>query len=331
MGELLFVDCSMILFLHGTDAFTVNRRRVALQQAFVGKYPGADVFVFDFEDNGAIEDVRRALAVCEGGLFAVQKMIVFLHPFELDETAEKLLLDFLDDFSTQPVHEVTLLFVEPSKVKKADPLTRFLTKQADQEEFLGKPEEKNIIPYIKRELAILDREASFTSEAIRMFSAVVQDDTALMRTELEKLTTFKPGGIFEASDVLLLTGTVSEQTIFEALDVLGQGDRKRAEVLFWREASRKDGAYPVLAMCAWQVRRLLLVREACDLGAKRVADIATRTKLPPFSIQKMTGVIHHFPVARSKRGLSMLSDFDTECKRGGMDPHVALTLFVWKF
>ena len=321
----------MILFLHGTDAFQINRRRSALQKAFAEKYPGADIFVFDFEDNGTIEDVHRALAACEGGLFATQKMIIFLHPFALGETAEKLLLDFLGDFVARPAQEATLLFVEPSKVKKTHPLTQFLTKQADQEELLEKPEEKSIVAYIKRELTALDREASFTSEAIRMFVAAVKDDTTLIHTELEKLTTFKQGGIFEASDIALLVGTVSEQAIFEALDALGQGDRKRAAVLFHREASQRDGAYPVLAMCAWQARRLMLVREAFDQGMERVSDIATYTKLPPFSIQKMTGSINHFPLTRIKRGLSMLSDFDTECKRGGMDPHVALNLFVWKF
>ena len=320
----------MLLFLHGTDAFSVNRRRSALQKAFVEKYPGADVFVFDFEDNWTIEDVHRALAVCEGGLFAVRKMVVFLHPFELGET-EKILLDFLADFVKKSETQVTLLFVNPRKTKKTDLLARFLTKHADKEELLEKPEEKNILPYIKRELVALDREASFSREALQMFVAAVKNDTARIHTELEKLVTFKPGGVFEISDIALLSGTVSEQAIFEALDALGQGDRKRAVVLFHREASGRDGAYPVLAMCAWQVRRLLLMREMFDRGIRRVPDISLETKLPSFAVQKMLGSINNFPLARIKQGLSMLSDFDTECKRGGMDPHVALSLFVWKF
>ena len=321
----------MILFLHGTDAFLVNRRRSALQKAFVEKYPGADIFVFDFEDNGTIEDVHRALAVCEGGLFAVRKMVVFLHPFELGETTEKILLDFLADFVKKSDTEVALLFVDPTKIKKTHPLARFLAKHADKEELLEKPEEKNTIPFIKRELAVLDREASFSPEALQMFVATLKNDTVRIHTELEKLVTFKPGGVFEASDIALLSGTGSEQTIFEALDALGQGDRKRAVVLFHREASGRDGAYPILAMCAWQARRLLLVREMFDRGIRRVPDISLETKLPSFAVQKMLGSINNFPLARLKQGLSMLSDFDTECKRGGMDPHVALSLFIWKF
>jgi DNA polymerase III delta subunit len=98
-----------------------------------------------------------------------------------------------------------------------------------------------------------------------------------------------------------------------------------------REAAGAGGPHSILAMCAWQARRLLLVREALDKGRERAADIAAETKLPPFAVQKMLGTINNFPLARIKKGLGMLSDFDTEFKRGGMDPSVALDLFIWKF
>jgi DNA polymerase III delta subunit len=101
--------------------------------------------------------------------------------------------------------------------------------------------------------------------------------------------------------------------------------------LFHREASGAEGAHPVLAMCAWQARRLLLVREMRDKGMRHAQDIAAETKLPPFAVEKMLGTIDHFPLARIKKGLSLLSDFDTELKQGGRDPLVALDLFIWKF
>ncbi|MFZ2299781.1 MAG: DNA polymerase III subunit delta [Candidatus Moraniibacteriota bacterium] len=320
----------MLLLIHGEDGFLVNERRRALQDAFARKYPLAEAFIFDFEDQGTADDVRRALGACEGGLFATKKMIVFLHPFALGETGEKLLLDFLGHFVQKTETEVTLLFVSPGKTKKTHPLARFLAKHAT-EEVLGKLEEKAVTAHIRRELALIDAGAGFTHEALRIFIASVGIDTARIRTELGKLATFKPGGTFEAADVLLLVGAVPENAIFEALDALGRGDKKRALLLFHREASGPEGAHPILAMCAWQARRLLLVREAFDRGIRRVPDVAAETKLPPFAVQKMLGTIGLLPLARIKRGLAMLSDFDTQFKRGAMDPHVALDLFVWKF
>ncbi|MDP2838143.1 MAG: hypothetical protein Q8O53_02600, partial [Candidatus Moranbacteria bacterium] len=71
----------MVIFLHGEDEFLVGRRKRSLMQAFLKKYPGSECFVFDFEDQGTLQDVRRALEACEGGLFAAEKMVVLLHPF----------------------------------------------------------------------------------------------------------------------------------------------------------------------------------------------------------------------------------------------------------
>ena len=129
----------------------------------------------------------------------------------------------------------------------------------------------------------------------------------------------------------MLVGTTKEQVIFEALDALSRGDKKRALLLFHREASGAEGAFPLLSMCAWQVRRLLQVRELFDMGVRRAGDIASKTKLPPFAVQRILGVINNFPLNRIKKGLSLLSQFDTQLKTGGMDPLVALDLFIWRF
>lgn len=321
----------MILFLHGEDGFSVNKRRIVLQKAFAKKYPQAEFFVFDFEDQGSPEDVRRALGTCEGGLFAARKMVTFLHPFELGETAEKLLLGFLESFAQKADTETALLFVNPGKIKKAHPLAKFLTKHSDKEEAFARLEEKNISAHIRRELALLDPQASFSRDALPIFMASLGTDTARIRTELEKLSSYKPGGVFEVEDVILLTGTARESAIFEALDSLGQGNRKRALLLLHREAAGPEGAHPILAMCAWQARRILIAREAFDSGMRRAGDIAAQTKLPPFVVQKMLGTIGSFPLPRIKKGLALLSDFDTQLKTGGMDPEVALDLFIWKF
>lgn len=321
----------MIFFLHGEDGFQVNERRIVFQRTFAKKYPQAEFFVFDFEDQGTLDTVKQSTATCEEGLFATQKMVTFFHPFALGEPAEKILLDFLERFIKKADIEVTLLFVNPGKIKKTHPLAKFLTKYADKEESFEKLEEKNIIAYIKRELVRMDGNASFSPAALQIFVLSLGTDSARIRTELEKLSTFKSAGTFEVEDVLLLVGSTKELVIFEALDALGRGDRKRALLLFHREAAGPEGVYPLLSMCAWQTRRLLLVRELFDRDVRRAGDIAVQTKLPPFAVQKMLGTVNSFPLQRIKNGLAMLSEFDTQLKTGGMDPLVALDLFIWKF
>lgn len=321
----------MFLFIHGEDGFLVNRRRLALQRAFTKKYPSADIFTFDFEDNGTVEDVQRALAACEGGLFATRKMVIFLHPFELGETAEKILLTFLENFVRNEVPEITLLFVHPEKIKKTHKLARFLEKYADKTEVFEKLQDKNIAAFIKKELSIIDADASFSPKALQIFSESVGTDTARIISELGKLATFKQGSVFEVSDVELLISMDVKKNIFTALDALAYGDKKRALLLLRREADSLENTLKTLAMCAWQVRRMAVVREAFDKGAHNVSSIVSQTKLPPFSVQKIFRTIQNFPLSRIKRGLAMLSEFDTELKQGKRDPLVALDLFIWRF
>jgi DNA polymerase-3 subunit delta len=324
----------MILFLHGEDDFSVNRRRRDLQQAFKEKYSESEVSVFDFEDQSGPEDLRRAFGACEGGLFASHKMVVFLHPSALEGPAEDMLKTFLKE-QVKKEDDTVLLFVEPRKIKKTHPIISFLIKHAGKEEAFPKPDAKDqstLAKLVEKELSVIASGMKFSREALRMFISIVGTDRARVASEIEKLVAYKGGeGMIEAEDIALLLEGSKESAIFDALDALGRGDRQRALILLDRETEGGDGAYQVLAMCAWQVRRMLMVREAYDQGMRHARDIALTTKLAPFVVQKALGTIDGFPLARLKAGLALLSDSDTKLKTGGMDPQVALSLFIWKF
>ncbi len=321
----------MLRFLHGEDAFLVGRRKQALLSVFRKKYVGAEIFIFDFEDQGTVQDVRRALATCESGLFATEKMVIFLHPFALVESSEKLMIEFLKGQRGQEPEHMILLFVHIGKLKKSNPLTKLLLAQMDQEEVCSALEGKKLENLLTKELHLFNENVTLNPEALRLFFALTGNDTARQMTELEKIATWKGEGVITASDVAALLSVPEGNNIFNALDALGRGDRKQALLLFRQESEKGEGVFPVLSMCAWQVRRLLLVREAYDRGIRRPSDIVSATKLPPFTVQKALATIEHFSLARLKQGLSMLSDIDTDLKQGKADPKVSLDLFVWKF
>lgn len=321
----------MVLFLHGEDKFLVGRRKRALVSAFVKKYAAAEVFVFDFEDQGGVTDVKRALGACEGGLFAAEKMVVFLHPFALGETSEKILIDFLKGHATALPEKTILLFVHDGKIKKTHPLTKQLLAKMDKEEVYNALDGRALQNFIEKELAFFNDQVHFEPEALRMFLSLTEGDMTRMISELEKLATFKSEGLITKEDIEMLLSMPEEQNIFQALDALGRGDRKQALLLFRKESSHAEGVFPVLSMCAWQVRRLLLVREAYDRGIRRPSDVAAAIKLPPFTVQKAMATIESFSLSRLKHGLALLSDIDTAFKQGKADPEVSLDLFVWKF
>lgn len=321
----------MIIFLHGEDTFLVGRRKRLLMDAFRKKYSKAETFVFDFEDQGTLQDVKRALDVCAGGLFAEEKLVVFLHSFVVGEGGEKLLINFLKNEAPQLPEKVVLLFVHTGKIKKTHPATKWLLAGADKIEeektLQGKPLEN----FLTKELARLNDQVHFDPSGLRVFLERTKGNMALMLSELEKLATYMSEGIIGPAEVAIFLQAPEENTIFLALDALGRGEHSRALLLFHQEVEKAGEVYSILSMCAWQVRRLMLVRDAYDRGIRRAADIATVTKLPPFTVQKAMATIEHFSLARLKQGLALLSDIDTALKQGKADPEVSLDLFVWKF
>ena len=325
------LDSRMILFLHGQDDFLISRRKRALVEAFTKKYAGGEVFVFDFEDARRPEDVRRALDACGGGLFATEKMIVFLHPLALEETAQKQVAGFLKEEAKALPERTILLFVETGKWKKSDPLAKALMATFDKEEVYDPLTGPALGRFVDKELALFNPLVRFDGPGRERFLALLGENGATLLTELEKLATFRKEGVITREDVELLIARPEEEGIWQALDALGRGNQHTALLLFRREGEKSEGVYPVLSMCAWQVRRLLLVREAWDKGIKRPADIVSATKLPSFTVQKALSVIEHLTLPRLKRGLALLSDIDTNLKQGKADPEVSLDLFVWKF
>ncbi len=321
----------MILFLHGEDQFLVNRRKRALINAFSKKYSMGEVFVFDFEDQGSVSDVSRALSACESGLFATEKMVVFLHPLTLEEKGEKLLVTFLKEQEKAMAEHIILLFVHVGKLKKSQPLTKALIAHLDKEEVYDFLDGRALETFIQKELASFHPAVQFTPESLRQFIALTDGNMARMMTELEKLALFVGEGNIQSEDIATLLTLPEENRLWQALDALGRGERKEALLLFRQEADRGEGVFPVLSMCAWQVRRLLLIREAYDKGIRRPGDIASATKLPPFTVQKALGALTLFPQHRLKQGLALLSDIDTNLKQGKADPETSLDLFMWKF
>lgn len=321
----------MILFLHGEDQFLLHRRQMSLKQSFKEKYPQAEIFLFDFEDQRSPEDMQRIFDACADGLFSSEKMIVVFHPSTLVGQSEKLFLDFFGAIERKN-EKTVFLFLEPGKIKKTNTIIKTLLRVAHKEEIFLPQTGSAMESFAQKELLRFDKELKFSRQALALLVTSVGNNTALLLSEIEKLAAYKAGAkVIEEEDVVLLRGDSKEEVLFEALDALGRGDRKRATTLLSSEATGSAGAYPVLAMCAWQVRRMLAVREAYDGGARRANDIVRETKLPPFVVQKTFSSLDHFSAGRLKAGLVLLSDYDVLLKTGGMEPDIALHLFVWKF
>lgn len=324
---------SMLYFLHGEDEIRVGTRRHELMDGFRKKYPTGEIQIFDFEDAGTPEAIRLACSACDQGLFAVPKLVIWLHPFALKE-GEEALKKFLTRFVKEPPADISLLIIALGKIKKTHPVAAFLLKKSDRIEAMDPLTGVQLEHFAVSLLVDVDKSLSISRPALGMLLKVTGNDTLRLKQEIIRLATYRGTGSITLDDVALFLQPSMESNVFQALDALSRGEKEKALLLFAQEqagTSKQEAVYGLLSMCAWQLRRLIQIRDAFDRGFRESASIARETKLPPFAIQNALRSLGNLPLSRLVAGLILLADMDAAMKVGEIDPGVALDTFVWKF
>lgn len=323
----------MLYFLYGEDDVRIGDRRRELIIGFRKKYPTGEVQIFDFEDAGSPENSRLACSSCDQGLFAQPKLVIWLYPFALKE-GEDALKSFLTRFVKQDADGISLLIIAPGKIKKTHPIAAFLLKKSQRVEELGSLSGTALEQYALSIVAGFNPKVSIGRPALTVLLKSVGTESFLLKQELSKLAAYRGEGVITSEDVAIFIRSSRETTVFQALDALSQGSPGRALAIFSNEQYRdtaSDTVYGLLSMCAWQMRRLIRIREAYDGGIRDSASIARATKLPPFSVQNAFRSISTLSLSRLVAGLTLLADMDAAMKQGKIDPGVALDTFIWKF
>lgn len=319
----------MIHFLSGNDPYLISLKRRGLQESFLAEHPDGEVTVYDFEDERSEKEIARILEESEGGLFGSPKLAIILQASLLGEAA----LEYFFQELTVRASQAAWLLVEPALPKKATAFSKLIKTLPHEALMANVPSENEARKLIHDKLSILassGQAVSLSPEAERLFIARVGRDSARLFTELEKLAAFQGEGVVTKESVELLLKEGAEDTAFQALDALASGDRKRATLLFRNAQSAKESALPLLGLCAWQLRQLLLVREAYDQGNRQPQAIAQAAGVAPFVAGKLLRLIGSFPRQRSEQGLRLLAEYDADIKQGAMAPDMALDLFLWK-
>lgn len=319
----------MIHFLSGNDPYLISLKRRSLQEAFLARHGDGEVNVYDFEDERSEKEVARILEESEGGLFGGPKLAIIFQPSLLSEAA----LEYFFQELALRASQAEWLLVEPASPKKATPFSRLIKALPHEAIVANMPSDYEARDLLRDKLVLLasgGQQVSLSPEAERLFMDRVGRDSARLFTELEKLAAFQGEGTITKESVELLLKERTEDTAFQALDALASGDRKRATLLFRNAQSTKESALPLLGLCAWQLRQLLLVREAYDQGNRQPQAIAQSAGVAPFVAGRLLRIVGGFPRQRSEQGLRLLAEYDADIKQGAMAPDMALDLFLWK-
>ncbi|MEA3488911.1 MAG: DNA polymerase III subunit delta [Candidatus Omnitrophota bacterium] len=168
---------------------------------------------------------------------------------------------------------------------------------------------------------------AISNQAVELIVELKGEDTAGMRTELEKLVSFSGGEKIEVEHVEKLVGRSVKEAVFKLVDAVNTRDAKWAFRVLNDLYARKKRPEETVGYLAWYLRMMQKV----VLLSKRGADpegMAAELGLQPWRAGKFIQQAKKYPVDRIERWLELLLETDRDIKTGRRKPTLALEMLV---
>lgn len=132
--------------------------------------------------------------------------------------------------------------------------------------------------------------------------------------------------LIRVEDIETVSIVTAEESIFDFVDALANGNGRSAQHLFHR-LLENDDAFSVWGMVIRQFRLLLLAREVLDANGGK-EDVARALGVHPFVAEKTTGQARSFTVPVLEKIYHRLLEIDEAAKTGQMALDLALDMLV---
>lgn len=247
---------------------------------------------------------------------ASKKLVVLQKP-----SANKEFIEKAADLLANVPETTDVLVVEPKPDKRTS-YFKFLKKAAELKEF-NELDENSLARWITEQAK--QRQGTVSLADARYLVQRVGLNQQLVGNELDKLLNYD----LEISQqtINLLTDPTPQSTIFELLDAAMAGKTKRAFELYEEQRAMKVEPQQILAMLAWQLHVLAVVKTAVG---KDAASIAKEAKINPYVVRKTQNLARHMSLPQIKRLVRSTLELDIRLKSQPIDPDEALLTLLMR-
>lgn len=301
----------MITTLTGSNSYGVQQQLRQLTTAFLDAYGDMGLERFDGEET----DYDRIRESLESLPFLAPKKMVVLRAASANkqfvEHAERLL---------QELPETTdVILVEP-KLDKRSSYYKMLKKNTEFKEFTegdGRQLSAWLVQQAKTSNGMIsERDAQYLVDR-------VGPNQQLLGSELNKLLIYDKTVTRDTID--LLVEPTPQSTIFQLLEAAFSGNQKRVLELYRERRASKVEPQAIIAMLAWQLHIVALVKAA---GTRSDSDIARDAKLSPYVVQKSRAIAGRLTLAEIKQHVHDLARLDATLKSSATDADDAVSAYL---
>jgi DNA polymerase III delta subunit len=170
---------------------------------------------------------------------------------------------------------------------------------------------------------VKDQGGTLSSSDARMLVERVGTNQSAVQNELDKLMAYNPH--VSRGSIELLTEKLPQSSIFDLVEAAFRGDKKRTMALYDEQRALKVEPQQIIAMLAWQLHVLAVVKTA---GGRSADDIAREAKLNPYVVRKTQALARQLSVARLKQLVTALRAFDIRTKTESVLPDEVVRFYL---
>jgi DNA polymerase III subunit delta len=301
----------MVITLTGLNSFGLQTELHTIIDTFVRDHGDMGLERLDGEEATA-EQMRAAAESLP--FLTARKLVVLREP-----SKQKKFTEGIDAFLAAISDATDVILVEP-KLDKRLSYYKVLKKKTDFREFSELDVNglaRWVSDYAKQQ------GASIRSSDARFLVDRVGLRQQLLVGELDKLMLHSPEITRETIE--LLTEATPQSTIFELLEAAFAGNHRHMLRLYAEQRTLKVEPQQIIAMLAWQLHIVALVKTA---EGRTPEVIAKEAKLNPYVVKKSVAIAHRLTLPQLKSFIHDLTQLDIRLKRQAIDADEALQYFL---
>jgi DNA polymerase-3 subunit delta len=301
----------MIVTLTGANSFELQRALDKLVAAFLAEH---DEFGLERVDGEEVEYDRFSEVLTSLPFLADKKLLVLRTP-----GANKQFAENIETLLAGVPESTDVVLLEP-KLDKRLAYYKYLKKATDYREF-AELDANGLARWAVD--AAKAGGGSLSMGDARYLVDRVGVSQQLLAQEIDKLVLYKAEVSRQTIEVM--TESSPQSTIFELLEAAFAGNTRRAMALYAEQRALKVEPQQIIAMLAWQLHILALVKT----GGNRTPDaIAKDAKVSPYVVKKSSAVARELAPSELKKYISDLLTIDRRLKREGLDADEALQRYI---
>ena len=219
-----------------------------------------------------------------------------------------------------------LVLVEADAPPKTGPLGKALEQAGVKQQFFPILAGMPLVRWIKERAKAC--ESAITDRAADLLATFIGGDLRLLSQEVRKLATYVgPGQAIDVEHVQLLVSQAAEANVFEFVDAIALGNRRRALTSLHVLLEQGERPERMMGMVSRQVRLLLQAKDLTQRG-ESAEGVGRALGLSPFPLRKILEQIRLVALPRLEAMHRRVLETDVAIKTGAQEPAVALELLV---